>query len=147
MLKQTLILLCFLSLLNVCAVSASAAQGTFGDELLKGNEEELERRNLRQAEECFVRDNDLLLREYKKKYGGGNYLMEYLKDLSGESIRRGIQPTTAMKNCRIQYVVEMYTKKREKEHLLFYCMDGDKGKRSGSYQKVDGVWKPQEKKK
>lgn len=131
----------FCSILHILLICAQAEAGTalLGDLTKSG--EERERGRLSQVDKQFVSDHNKMLQVYKKDFGGGNYHFELLKDLSSEVRTRGLKPAAAMLNCREQYLIDLHTKKHEKEHAIFYCMDGDKPVKTGFYTKYNKIWR------
>lgn len=130
--------LCSICLILLFTVQSKAE--TFQSPELTKTGEERERVRLKNVEQHFVTDNDKLLQKYKKKYGGGNYHLEFCKELTKLSSSKGLKPTAEMLKCREQYVIDLSTLKREKEHEIFYCMDGDKPVRTGFYTKIRNRW-------
>lgn len=136
---RTNILFCCICLILLTGGRVDAGTALAGDEAKRG--EERERSRLREVDKQFVSDHNKMLQMYKKDFGGGNYHFELLKDLGGETRTRGLRPAAAMLNCREQYLIDLHTKKHEKEHVIFYCMDGDKPVKSGFYTKYKKTWK------
>lgn len=131
--------LCGFSMILIFA-SHSGADTTEVSDLTKKSEERAKAR-LRQVEQQFVTDSDKLLQKYKKDFDGGNYNLTLVKELANESRIRAFKPTPGMLKCSEQYMIDLYTKKHEKEHILFYCMDTDKPVKSDTYTKTGKRWK------
>jgi hypothetical protein len=121
------------------AVTVRASQTQPADLTALGEERDTAR--MKKVEQQFVTDTDKLLQKYKKEYGGGNYNIELMTDLFRQTSAHGLKPVSAMLKCREQYMVTLATVKREKEHTLFYCLDGNVPVQSGFYTKQRSGWK------
>jgi len=144
MLKRLNVFLCSCCLGMLCATQAGAAKDLKLNLSKAGKERD--QAHVKQVEQQFLTDNDTLMQKYMREFGGGDYNIAVCRDLDKQLSSRGLKATPEMKKCREQFMIDLHTLKREKEHVLFYCIDNDKPLMTGFFTKGRKPGKPVPKK-
>jgi len=144
MLTRVNIFFCSCCLSMLCATQAGAATNLKHNLSKAGKERD--QAHAKQVEQQFLTDNDARMQQYMTQFGGGEYNIEVCRDLDKQLSSRGLKATPEMKKCREQFMIDLHTLKREKEHVLFYCIDNDKPLMTGFFTKGRKPGKPDSKK-